>query len=87
MPVLLLKPVHCLVKEPDPSHHGSGFSFDADQSDTGNRATIGLMAGIDWAYVLSVAVPLALAIGATCALLFAMYYLESNASDLGQAHY
>jgi hypothetical protein len=31
------------------------------------------MAGIDWAYVLSVAVPLALTIGATCVLLFAMY--------------
>ena len=57
---------------PDPSHHGSGFSLIQVNRATSHEATLARMAGIDWAYVLSVAVPLALTIGAICVLLFAM---------------
>ena len=63
----------CKRARPDPSHHGSGFSLIQVNRATPHEATLAPMVGFDWAYVLSLAASLALAIGAMCVLLFAMY--------------
>jgi hypothetical protein len=52
--------------------------LDADQMDSLCQVSRSLMARSDWTYALSIAITLALAVGAVCILLFAAQTLGSE---------